>query len=101
MSRPQTLEQAAKKYAARVEYRKRLTRIMARCVCSVGEEAEYDQYGCTYPGSPRCWESDPDGKHGRCHQCLRRHRLFLARRKAYAAERNCLTGLLNAARRES
>ena len=97
MSKPQTLEQAAKKYAARVEYRMRLTRLMNRCTCSRAEETEYDECGrCTYPGYPRCFENEG---HDWCVRCLRRNRLFEVRKKAYAAERNCLRGLLNAARR--
>lgn len=141
MSKPQTLEQAAKKYAARVEYRKRLTAIMARCACSMFEDADYDECGrCTYPGYPSCsamWHRDHDwfeitepsgykdlayiGKEYPkddpwirhldqcreyreqtwCHKCQRRYSLKKVRASAYAAERNALRGLLNAARRES
>ncbi len=59
MSKPQTLEQAARKYAARVEYRKRISRLVRRCKCHREEEVEYDGYmRVTYPGAPSCYDME-------------------------------------------
>lgn len=100
MSTPQSLEQSAKKYAARVEYRKRIARIIRRCACTIGEEAEYGDHGqLTYPGYPRCFENVDMTEEDWCIRCRRRDKLHGARRSACAAERNALRGLLNAAQR--
>lgn len=57
MSKPLTLEKAARNYAAWVEYRKRLTEVMNRCRCSRQKFGEYDDsFTMTSEPHPSCGE---------------------------------------------